>query len=75
MKGIRPILSTFRHVLFAAFAAAALAAPSVMATSPNASQPSCENGACGRCGDGFCNKRCGETAASCPGDCGTSTEI
>jgi hypothetical protein len=26
--------------------------------------------ACGRCGDNFCNPRCGETAASCPRDCG-----
>ncbi len=26
--------------------------------------------ACGKCGDGYCNKRCGETATSCPRDCG-----
>ena len=25
---------------------------------------------CGRCGDGYCNPRCGETATSCPRDCG-----
>lgn len=27
-------------------------------------------GACGRCGDGQCVKSCGETAQSCPRDCG-----
>jgi hypothetical protein len=25
---------------------------------------------CGRCGDGQCAKTCGETATSCPKDCG-----
>jgi hypothetical protein len=25
---------------------------------------------CGRCGDGQCVKSCGETATSCPRDCG-----
>jgi hypothetical protein len=31
--------------------------------------------ACGKCGDGYCNPRCGETATSCPRDCGvTSTK-
>jgi hypothetical protein len=25
---------------------------------------------CGRCGDGQCVKSCGETATSCPADCG-----
>ena len=25
---------------------------------------------CGKCGDGFCNPRCGETPTSCPADCG-----
>lgn len=24
---------------------------------------------CGRCGDGFCNPRCGETKETCPKDC------
>lgn len=24
---------------------------------------------CGKCGDHFCNPRCGETATSCPADC------
>ena len=28
-------------------------------------------GACSRCGDGYCAKQCGETATSCPRDCGT----
>ena len=26
--------------------------------------------ACGKCGDGQCVKQCGETATSCPKDCG-----
>ncbi len=29
--------------------------------------------ACGKCGDGYCNPRCGETASSCPRDCGATT--
>ena len=28
---------------------------------------------CGKCGDGYCNPRCGETATSCPKDCGGTT--
>jgi len=28
---------------------------------------------CGKCGDGYCNPRCGETATSCPRDCGATT--
>ena len=40
-----------------------------------ASNNACETGqdlaasACGKCGDGYCNPRCGETATSCPRDC------
>jgi hypothetical protein len=30
---------------------------------------------CGQCGDGFCNPRCGETAKSCPLDCGSTTSL
>jgi hypothetical protein len=29
-----------------------------------------EQSLCGRCGDGYCAKQCGETAQSCPADCG-----
>ena len=29
---------------------------------------------CGRCGDGYCAPGCGETAASCPKDCGIESE-
>lgn len=25
---------------------------------------------CGKCGDGYCNPRCGENATNCPRDCG-----
>lgn len=29
-----------------------------------------QTAACGKCGDGYCAKQCGETAQSCPADCG-----
>lgn len=29
---------------------------------------------CGRCGDGFCNPRCGETSESCPTDCAVDAQ-
>ena len=32
-----------------------------------------EQAMCGKCGDGFCNPHCGETATSCPADCGGTT--
>jgi len=31
-----------------------------------------EQSMCGRCGDHYCAKQCGETATSCPVDCGTA---
>jgi hypothetical protein len=34
--------------------------------------PAAEENLCGRCGDGYCAKQCGETATSCPKDCGTA---
>jgi hypothetical protein len=45
------------------------------ASSGAAGEAFCERGAtaaakCGKCGDGYCNPRCGETAQSCPRDCG-----
>jgi hypothetical protein len=33
-----------------------------------------EQNLCGRCGDGFCSKSCGETAKTCPQDCGGGAE-
>ena len=36
-----------------------------------AEKAACEiAGGCGKCGDGYCNPRCGETSTSCPRDCG-----
>lgn len=70
MKRVSGMLSAMRSGLIAAVAAAALFAPSVMATWPAPAERACESSACGRCGDGYCNKRCGETAANCPRDCG-----
>lgn len=29
--------------------------------------------ACGKCGDGYCNPRCGETSKNCPRDCGVTS--
>jgi hypothetical protein len=31
-----------------------------------------EQSLCGKCGDGYCAKQCGETATSCPSDCGVA---
>lgn len=36
-------------------------------------EPSDASSMCGRCGDGYCAKQCGETATSCPRDCGTAS--
>ena len=50
-------------------AAAKPAAPAV--TAPEApAAPAAATVRCGRCGDGQCVKSCGETALSCPADCG-----
>jgi hypothetical protein len=48
-----------------------LAAP---APAPAPSAPSVSVARCGRCGDGQCVKSCGETAQSCPVDCGGGGE-
>jgi hypothetical protein len=38
---------------------------------PTMEDVSCKDQAmCGRCGDGACVRQCGETATSCPADCG-----
>lgn len=65
-------ISIFAFVLFAVVA---LYAPSTIAVD-DAGNSACatETNACGKCGDGYCNKRCGETALSCPKDCGTASE-
>jgi len=30
---------------------------------------------CGRCGDGYCNPSCGESALNCPKDCGVVERV
>jgi hypothetical protein len=54
-----------------------VAAEALECTSPAVELDGAAEAACGRCGDNFCNPRCGETAASCPRDCGgvPSTEL
>ncbi len=45
-------------------------APAVSAPSAPAAPTAAPAVRCGRCGDGQCVKSCGETALSCPVDCG-----
>jgi uncharacterized low-complexity protein len=68
-------VSLLQIVLFAILLALGGFVPSSMAIPPQ-TQNVCpvEKAACGKCGDGYCNKRCGETAASCPRDCGVDSE-
>ncbi len=64
--------SSISIVAFVLFAVTALFVPSSMAVN-DVENSACatETNACGKCGDGYCNKRCGETALSCPKDCGS----
>ncbi len=45
--------------------------PAPVATTTVESSAPAQELLCGRCGDGFCAATCGETATSCPKDCGT----
>ena len=48
--------------------------PAVLVCTPDAADADADAEAmCGKCGDGYCNPRCGETATSCPKDCGATT--
>jgi len=67
-----------RSILAAGLCALVLAigfaAPAVMAKQPTSGKAcATETTACGRCGDGQCVKSCGETATSCPQDCGVES--
>lgn len=44
------------------------AAPVAQSTEGGDEQRVCQQ----RCGDGYCATRCGETATSCPADCGVA---
>jgi hypothetical protein len=57
----------FALVAVLAVLPAAMATPTVEVTESAPAQELL----CGRCGDGFCAATCGETATSCPKDCGT----
>lgn len=46
----------------------AVNAASSTAVTPPAEEV-CESLQCGKCGDGYCNPRCGENEATCPRDC------
>lgn len=50
----------------------ALVAEAIESESPTVTHDAAD-AACGRCGDNFCNPRCGETPTSCPRDCGGQT--
>ena len=45
-----------------------LVAEAIESESPTVTHDAAD-AACGRCGDNFCNPRCGETPTSCPRDC------
>jgi hypothetical protein len=67
--------SSISIVAFVLFAVVALYAPSSIAVDEGGNSVcATETNACGKCGDGYCNKRCGETTLSCPKDCGSSAE-
>jgi len=56
----------FALVAVLAVLPAAVATPTVESSAP------AQELMCGKCGDGYCAKTCGETATSCPRDCGTA---
>jgi hypothetical protein len=75
------------RALFIVPVAVALAAVLYLSPSPTAQVPTTDSqecviddgagldstaASCGRCGDGSCVPQCGETALSCPKDCGGS---
>jgi hypothetical protein len=64
---VRTVLVTVNSMLIA-LAFLVMAWPAAVA---GADEPT---GLCGRCGDGYCAAQCGETATSCPKDCGGSVE-
>lgn len=45
------------------------------ATSSHAAFAPASDDECGKCGDRYCNPRCGETPTSCPIDCGGVSSV
>ncbi|MCA1714596.1 MAG: hypothetical protein LC715_05600 [Gammaproteobacteria bacterium] len=69
MKICHSFLST---VMFALVLLVGVAVPTATASGPGVDNTCAvtETSACGKCGDGHCTPQCGETAQSCPKDCG-----
>ncbi len=44
--------------------------PQPLMADPSECAPVSDQNLCGKCGDGTCVRQCGETATSCPADCG-----
>jgi uncharacterized low-complexity protein len=71
---MKSMFSLLCALLFAFVLTTASAAPSVAVPGP-ASAKACATeatAACGKCGDQRCSPQCGETAQTCPKDCGVS---
>ncbi len=67
---MKKVLHTISAAIVLASALVAFGAGS--AGGPQGSEHQPPTPACSKCGDGYCAKQCGETATSCPKDCGVA---
>ena len=67
---MKKVLQTISAAIVLTSALVAFGAGS--AGGPQGSEHQPPTPACGKCGDGYCAKQCGETATSCPKDCGVA---
>jgi hypothetical protein len=72
LKYMETVMKAIKLLCLLSVAVFPLAPASVEMSSPAEFAPTTEVNMCGRCGDGQCVKSCGETATSCPADCGVS---